>query len=90
VLNEGAALGKALVATDATGAAAHLIEPGRNGAVVPAEDVDALREALERYCVDPDLARRHGEASRALFAGFTPAANARRLREHLASLGWRG
>lgn len=88
VLNEGAALGKALVATDATGAAAHLVQPGRNGFVVPAADAEALQRALERYCGEPGLARAHGAASRLLFEQFTPAANARRLRENLASLGW--
>jgi glycosyltransferase involved in cell wall biosynthesis len=89
VLNEGAALGKALVATDAAGAAAHLIRPGCNGFVVPAEDVDALWLALERYCSEPTLAQAHGAESRRMFEQFTPAANARRLYENLASLGWR-
>ena len=45
-LNEGAAAGLPLVATDAVGAARDLIEDGVNGFRVPAGDVEALRGAL--------------------------------------------
>jgi len=86
VLNEGASLGKALVATDMTGSAAHLIEPGRNGFRVPADDVTALQAALARYCQEPALAAVHGRASAEIFRDYTPAANARRLRLAVASL----
>ena len=51
----------AVVASDA-GAYAELIVPGKTGAVVPAGDGDALREAIRPYLADPGLARKQGEA----------------------------
>ena len=51
----------AVVASDA-GAYAELIVPGKTGAVVPAGDGDALREAIRPYLADPHLAMEHGEA----------------------------
>jgi mannosyltransferase len=51
----------AVVASDA-GAYAELIVPGKTGAVVPAGDGDALREAIRPYLADPNLALKHGEA----------------------------
>jgi mannosyltransferase len=50
-----------VVASNA-GAYAELIVPGRTGAVVPAGDGNALREAIRPYLADPALARGHGEA----------------------------
>jgi glycosyltransferase involved in cell wall biosynthesis len=87
VLNEGASLGKALIATNACGAAHHLIVPEANGFRVPHSDFRALAGAMQRYCQEPSLARRHGDRSREMFLDFTPARNARRMRECLASLG---
>jgi glycosyltransferase involved in cell wall biosynthesis len=86
VLNEGASLGKALIATDATGAADHLIRDGENGFRVPAGDPTALQEALARYCEDPALAKAHGTVSSKIFQDYTPTANVERLRQGLASL----
>ncbi len=86
VLNEGASLGKALVATDATGAARHLIRDGENGFRIPAGDATALRNVLQLYCEEPGLAAAQGRVSARIFEDHTPAANARRLRDGLASL----
>jgi glycosyltransferase involved in cell wall biosynthesis len=86
VINEAASLGKALIATDACGAAHHLIVPNVNGFRVPADDHRALAEAMARYCREPGLARRHGEESRRRFLEFTPARNVARLRQCLDSL----
>jgi glycosyltransferase involved in cell wall biosynthesis len=74
VLNEGAAAGLALVATDAVGAAFDLIEDGGNGLRVPAGDVPALRGALLKFASDPDLRERFGARSRELARSFTPEA----------------
>jgi len=57
---EAMASGTAVVASDA-GAYAEMIVPGATGAVAPAGDGDALREAMRPYLSDVDLARRHGE-----------------------------
>lgn len=56
---EAMASATAVVASDA-GAYAEMVVPGETGAVVPAGDGDALREALRPYIEDVGLARRHG------------------------------
>lgn len=71
-LNEAAAAGLPLVASDAVGAAEELVEDGANGYRVPAGDVAALRCALERLAADPALRARMGERSRELAAALTP------------------
>jgi glycosyltransferase involved in cell wall biosynthesis len=86
VLNEAASLGKALIASNACGAAHHLIEPEVNGFRFPAGDRSALRTALLTYCRNPSLARRHGAESLRLFEDFTPERNVRRLEEAIESL----
>ncbi|MBX3577294.1 MAG: glycosyltransferase family 4 protein [Rhizobiaceae bacterium] len=58
---EAMASGTPVVASDA-GAYAELVVPGETGAVVPAGDGMALREAIRLYMADPAMARRHGEA----------------------------
>jgi glycosyltransferase involved in cell wall biosynthesis len=73
-LNEGAAAGLPLVATEAVGAAWDLIEDGRNGARVPVGDADALREALRLLVEDEAFRIAAGARSRELSAGFTPEA----------------
>jgi glycosyltransferase involved in cell wall biosynthesis len=72
VLNEAAAAGLPLVATDAVGAAHDLIEDGVNGFVVPAGDAVALREAIAKLVDDPELRARAARRSHELAAGFTP------------------
>lgn len=52
VVNEAAAAGLAIVATDVVAAAHELVEPGVNGEIVPAGDRDALTAALRR-CTEP-------------------------------------
>jgi len=86
VLNEAAALGKAIISTEPTGAAHHLIAHGKNGYRVRAADPDALAQAMITYCRNPRLAALHGEQSRLIFRDFTPERNARRLREAIESL----
>lgn len=66
-LNEAAAAGLPLVATDAAGAAHELIEDGVNGFRVPAEDEQALHAALLR--VADDEAFRDGARQRSLALG---------------------
>jgi glycosyltransferase involved in cell wall biosynthesis len=73
-LNEGAAAGLPLVATDAVGAAWDLVDDGVNGFRVPAGDVAALHDALARLVADRELRRAAGARSRELAASFTPDA----------------
>ncbi|MDE2451215.1 MAG: glycosyltransferase family 4 protein [Gammaproteobacteria bacterium] len=86
VLNEAASVGKALIASDACGAAHHFIEPEVNGYRFPAGDRSALASAMLAYCRNPTLARRHGAESLRIFEDFTPDRNARRLEEAIESL----
>jgi glycosyltransferase involved in cell wall biosynthesis len=74
VLNEAAAAGLPLVATDAAGAAHELIEDGVNGFRVRAGDAQALHDALRRLAEDASFRRRAGERSRELAQRFTPEA----------------
>ena len=74
VLNEAAAAGLPLVATEESGAARDLVEEGVNGFRVPAGDVAALRERLTRLAADAELRASAGARSRELARGFTPEA----------------
>jgi glycosyltransferase involved in cell wall biosynthesis len=73
-LNEGAAAGLPLVASEAAGAAWDLIEDGENGFRVPVDDAAALRSALARLVADRELRRAAGRRSLELSQRFTPEA----------------
>jgi glycosyltransferase involved in cell wall biosynthesis len=64
VLLEAMAHARAVVATS-VGGIPSLVEDSVTGLLVPSGDPKALREAIERLQVDPDLRRRLGEAARA-------------------------
>lgn len=57
VLNEAAAAGLAIIASDVVGAAAELVRPGENGEIVPVGNVDALADAMRRTALRIDEAR---------------------------------
>lgn len=57
------ALGKPVLTTR-SGAAAELVDDGRTGAVIDADDFAAWARALERYRDDRALVTRHGETAR--------------------------
>jgi len=71
VLNEAAASGLPLVASEAAGGGYDLIEDGVNGYRVPVDDAPALAGALTKVAVDPEWRLRAGERSRELTAGYT-------------------
>jgi glycosyltransferase involved in cell wall biosynthesis len=79
VLSEAASVGKALIATNACGAAHHLIIEGENGFRVPPNDATSLAHAMLSYTTDPGLAHRHGRRSQELFAEYTPDRTVQRL-----------
>ena len=85
-MQEAAAAGLPLIASEAPGAGYDLIEEGVNGYRVPVEDVDALREALARVADDPGWRERAGRRTRELTAGHTPAAWAEAVARFAASL----
>ncbi|MGK9051407.1 glycosyltransferase family 4 protein [Neorhizobium petrolearium] len=61
---EGMAAGLAIVATP-VGAVEDIISDGKTGLLVPPGDVGALKRALERLIMEPDLRDRLGDAARA-------------------------
>jgi len=85
-LAEGAGYGKALIASDACGAAVHLIQEGQNGFRVPSNDVHALTARMLQYANCPQLAARHGARSRVIYQEFTPERNAERLLTYVSEL----
>jgi len=70
VVNEAAACGLPLVLSDRVGAAYDLLEDGRNGVLVPADDAAAAGAALRNLAADPDRRSRAGAASRELVRGW--------------------
>jgi glycosyltransferase involved in cell wall biosynthesis len=70
VVNEAAACGLPLVLSDRVGAAHDLLEDGRNGVLVPADDVEAAGAAIRALASDPERRRAAGAASRELVRGW--------------------
>ncbi|MEM7023238.1 MAG: glycosyltransferase, partial [Pseudomonadota bacterium] len=62
---EAMSTGRAIITSDAPGCRETVIE-GRNGFLVPVRDTGALRDAMERFLQNPDLAATMGEQSRAM------------------------
>src|SRR5207237_8685004 len=73
-MQEAAAAGLPLVASEAPGAGHDLIEEGANGYRVPVDDVGALREALVRVAADADWREAAARRTRELAGGYTPEA----------------
>jgi len=63
VVNEAMNFGLPIVTTNVVGAAADLVEDGRNGLILDAGDVRNLSAHLYLLCNRPDLRRRMGEQS---------------------------
>ncbi len=83
---EAAACARPLVVTDVPGCR-HLVRDGIEGLIVPAQDADALADALERLARDPDQRQRLGEAARLrLLHGFTEAHVKQSLKAAYASM----
>ena len=72
VLNEAAASGLPLIATETTGAAFDLIDEGKNGFCVPGGDHEALRNAILKVFGNSELRKSMGEYSRKKVEGFSP------------------
>jgi len=62
---EAMSMGRAIVTTDAPGCRETVVE-GQNGFLTPLKDVNALAESMEKFIVDPNLAKTMGAASRKL------------------------
>jgi glycosyltransferase involved in cell wall biosynthesis len=73
-MQEAAAAGLPLIASEAPGAAYDLIEEAVNGFRVPVEDVEALRRALTRVATDEAFRERARPKTLELARGHTPEA----------------
>jgi glycosyltransferase involved in cell wall biosynthesis len=82
-LLEGAAMGRALIATDVPGCR-EVVVHGKTGLLVPLGDVHALADAIEKLATDRDLVASMGAAARAdVIARFdSQIVNALVLREY--------
>lgn len=62
---EAMAMGRAIITTDAPGCRETVVD-GDSGFLVPVKAVDDLAQAMERFILDPGLALRMGQRSRAI------------------------
>jgi glycosyltransferase involved in cell wall biosynthesis len=69
-VNEAAACGLPLVLSDRVGAAFDLLEDGRNGILVPADDPHAAADAIEALASDPERRTAMAAASREVMHGW--------------------
>lgn len=86
VIAEAASVGRAVIASEACGAAQHLVITGETGFRVVAGDARSLADAMQQYMRDPGLARTHGERSLELWSEFSPEKNVERLLNGLHAL----
>jgi glycosyltransferase involved in cell wall biosynthesis len=87
VLLEAMSKGMAIVAFDCPTGPRELIDDGRNGILVPAEDVPAFADALSRVIADVDLRRRLGTAALQTAQDYGMDAIGRRWEELLDAHG---
>jgi glycosyltransferase involved in cell wall biosynthesis len=88
VVNEAMLQGTPAITSDAVGAAAGgLVQDGRNGLVVPEQDVAALAQAITTITEDAQLRQTLGDNARRDVASYTPAAWADGMREALHAVG---
>ena len=70
-LCEAMAVGLAVVATDCDSGPADIVRSGEDGLLVPADDVDALAQAMDVLMGDVELRERFGYAARAVVERFS-------------------
>jgi glycosyltransferase involved in cell wall biosynthesis len=88
VCNEAMHQGRAVIATDAVGAAAGgLVRDLETGVVVRAGDADALAQAITLLLADEPLRARLGEAGKAAVSAYTYDAMADAFEQALATAG---
>ena len=71
IINEVMCAGVTVVATNEIGAVADLVQPGENGMLYTARDVEALTAILRDLLRDPDICSRMGERSREIIASWS-------------------
>ena len=71
VINEAMANGLSVITTNRCVAGDALVEDGVNGMIVPADDADALRIAMERMTADTELCRQMGKKNYIKMRNYT-------------------
>jgi glycosyltransferase involved in cell wall biosynthesis len=88
VVNEAMHQGTPVIASDAVGAAAGgLVQDGRNGLVMPANDAQALATRIRAMASNPALRQQLGEAARHDVQRFSERAWAGGMRQALHAVG---
>jgi glycosyltransferase involved in cell wall biosynthesis len=85
VVNQALGSGLPIICSDAVGAAADLVEPERNGLIVPAGEEAPLAAAMQRLLDEPATRTAWGANSREKAVQWTPEAGARKWVQALAS-----
>jgi glycosyltransferase involved in cell wall biosynthesis len=75
VLNEAISTGLPIIASNGCGASYHIILNGINGFTVRANNVNELINNMEKYILNRNLAKKHGENSIQISKYFTPQNN---------------
>jgi glycosyltransferase involved in cell wall biosynthesis len=86
---EALSTGRAVVTADSPGSR-ETVREGRNGFLVPPRDPEALARAMERFILEPSLARRMGRASRRLAEGRFDVRKVNRVILRTMGLGKKG
>ncbi len=86
VINEAIAAGMPVITTDCAGAAADLVEDGRNGFVVPADNAEALLNAIGRFIRDPAMIEPFAARSRTIARRYRLECGAQRWYDLCRSL----
>jgi glycosyltransferase involved in cell wall biosynthesis len=83
VVNQALGAGLPIICSDAVGASIDLVEPGINGAIVPAGDAMALYKSLYFYTQCPEAIQQASQASKRKSAIWSPEVGANRWLEML-------
>lgn len=85
-VNEAMACSKAVLVSDKTGCAADLVEPGINGAVFKAGDIDELKEKLSALVSSKTALIEMGKQSQSIIQNFTFEHQAKVIANSLSQL----
>jgi glycosyltransferase involved in cell wall biosynthesis len=79
VIFEAASIGMPIISTDRCGAAHHLILDGINGFRVESSSQEALFDAMQKYVLENNIIKLHGNASYEIAKLFYPECNVKRF-----------